>query len=130
MLVQEIEDPTVAGPCLEDPNTMCLNDGRFRVHSAFEDFQGNSGVAKQWPLTSDSGYSTFFSDSNVELFIKVLDACSLTGNYWVFASGLTNVDIDLYVEDTESGKVWHARNPLGRVFATALDTQTFFTDCD
>jgi len=128
-IVEEMRDPTVIGSCVEDVNTMCLNNDRFRVHAAFEDFQGVPGVAKQWPLTSDSGYSTFFTDSNVELFIKVLDACRLTGNYWVFASGLTNVEVDLYVEDTRSGKVWHASNPLGRAFPTALDTQTIFTDC-
>jgi len=129
-IVQETVNPSVMGPCVEDTHTMCLNHGRFRVHGTFADFQGQGGVAKQWSLTSDSGYSTFFSDSNVELFLKVLDACAGYGRYWVFAGGLTNVKADLYVEDTRTGKVWHASNPSGQVFATALDTSTFFTDCN
>ncbi len=125
-IVKEVVDPAVIGPCVAGANTMCLGNGRFRVRATFKDPQGNGGVAKQWPLTSDSGYSTFFSDTNVELFLKVLDACALSGNYWVFASGLTNVEVELYVEDTQTGKVWHASNPRGRTFATILDTQTFF----
>jgi hypothetical protein len=126
-IVEEVVNPAVKGSCVEDAHTMCLNNGRFRVHATYENSQG---IAKQWPLTSDSGYSTFFSDTNVELFIKVLDACGLSGNHWVFASGLTDVKVELYVEDTQTGKVWHATNPKGRVFATILDTDTFLTDCD
>ena len=60
----------------------------------------------------------------------MLDACGLSGGYWVFASGLTPVGVDLYVEDTITGKVWHASNSRDRVFATLLDSDTFFTDCN
>ena len=127
--IEEVVSPSVVGPCVQDAQTICLNNGRFRVHGTFRDFQGNGGAAKEWLLTSDSGYSTFFADGNVELFFKVLDACALSGNYWVFASGLTNVAAELYIEDTKTGKVWHISNPSGRVFATALETKTFFTDC-
>jgi len=117
------------GFCSQDLNTICLENARFRVHATYEDFEGNGGNAKMWSLTSDSGYATFFSDSNVEVFLKVLDACWLNDRFWVFAGGLTNVSVELQVEDTETGKVWHYSNPLGQSFATALDTDTSFTDC-
>jgi len=35
----------------------------------------------------------------------------------------------VYIEDTVYGKVWHASNPVGTIFPTALDTSTIFTDC-
>lgn len=55
-------------------------------------------------LTGDTGYFWFFNASNVELVVKVLDACHF-GRFWVFAGGLTNVDVDLTVTDTATGAV-------------------------
>jgi hypothetical protein len=129
-IVEEYIDPSVIGACIPDQNTMCLNNGRFRVHATFENFQGGGGDAKQWQLTNESGYSTFFNDSNVELFFKVHPACvDPWNNSWVFAGGLTNVPVEFYVEDTAFGKVYHVTNPSGRPFSTVLDTDTIFTDC-
>ncbi len=43
---------------------------------------------------------------NVEVVVKVLNGCSPPFNhYWVFASGLTNVAVELTVTDTQTGEV-------------------------
>lgn len=34
------------------------------------------------------GYFWFFEEDNVEVVLKVLDACSFTDRFWVFAAGL------------------------------------------
>ena len=51
-------------------------------------------------LTDDSGYLWFFDADNIELIVKVLDGCGVNNRYWVFAGGLTNVEVDIIVTDT------------------------------
>ena len=46
-------------------------------------------------LTNDTGYFWFFSDANVELMVKVLDARSDQRNFWVFFGALSNVEYTL-----------------------------------
>jgi hypothetical protein len=75
--------------------------------------------------SGDSGYFWFFSSTNIELLVKVLDACSGFGRVWVVAGGLTNVSVRLTVEDTVSGAVQIYDNPLGTAFAPLQDTQAF-----
>lgn len=79
-------------------------------------------------LTDASGYFWFFSSDNVELVLKALNACSAPSpKYWLFASGLTDVNVDLVVTDTKSGMVKTYTNPLGRPFAPIQDTDAFAT---
>ena len=76
-------------------------------------------------LTADTGYFWFFSDSNVEMVLKVLDACSLNERFWVFAGGLTNVQVDITVLDTATGAAKTYHNPQGAAFQPIQDTSAF-----
>ncbi len=116
-----------AANCTADGQTLCLNNGRFQVKADWRDFSSGTGVGMAVPLTSDTGYFWFFSSDNVEVGIKVLDACDFSGSYWVFAAGLTNVETTLTVTDTESGAVKIYMNPLGTPFAPIQDTAAFET---
>src|SRR5262249_31785230 len=86
-------------PCTATSTAMCLNANRFRVQAMYNTPQGLNGNAHTVPLTTDSGYLWFFSDTNIEAIVKVLNACTAgAGNhYWVFAGGLTNVRVLLAV---------------------------------
>jgi hypothetical protein len=80
------------------------------------------------PLTADTGYFWFFIQENVELVIKVLDACATPfDSFWVFAAGLTDVEVELTVEDTTAAVVQHYVNPLGQPFQPIQDTAAFGT---
>ena len=57
--------------------------------------------------------------------VKVLDACSFAGSTWVFAAGLTNVEVVLTVTDTVTGATRRYRNPKGTAFAPVQDTSAF-----
>jgi len=129
-----------AAPCVPGPDTLCLVDGRFRVQARWQDFQGGSGPGVARPLTGDTGSFWFFDPDNLELVVKVIDACAPPfDRFWVFAGGLTNVGVTLTVEDTEAlveGAVEGAaeadavrryRNPLGTPFAPIQDTDAFAT---
>ena len=59
--------------------------------------------------------------------MKVLKGCGVNNRYWVFAAGLTNVEVDLRVEDTLMGGVQSYTNDLDTDFLPILDTNAFAT---
>jgi hypothetical protein len=110
--------------CPPTSTTLCLNNDRFKVQATYQTGSGQSGQAQVVKLTSDTGYLWFFSSSNVELVVKVLNACGING-YWVFAGGLTDVRVTLTVTDTKTGSVKQYTNPLGQAFQPIQDTSAF-----
>lgn len=124
---------TAETACVSGPQTLCLSrdagatEGRFRVTATWKTPDGNTGVGQAVPLTPDTGYFWFFGPTNVEAVVKVLNACGGFNRIWVFAGGLTNVQVDLIVEDTKTGarNVYH--NPQGTAFKPIQDTSAFTT---
>lgn len=107
---------------------LTLNDNRFRIEVSWEDFEGNSGAGHPVQLTDGSGYFWFFDADNIELVVKVLDACIPPYHrFWVFAAGLTNVEVTMTVTDTEAEEELVYTNPLGQAFQPILDTDAFAT---
>jgi hypothetical protein len=106
---------------------LCVNNGRFRVRTQWTTPQGQSGAGQAVALTSDTGYSWFFSSNNVEMVIKTVTACSFNSRFWVFAGGPTDVDVLLTVTDTETGAVKTYTNPQGTPFQPIQDTSAFAT---
>ena len=104
---------------------MCLNGGRFAVEAFYQSVDAPEQIAFAVPLTDDSGYFWFFDAQNVEILIKVLDACTLADRFWVFGAGLTDVQVRLRVTDTETGEVREYHNPQGNAFVPIQDTQAF-----
>ncbi len=99
------------------------------VQATFATPQGQTGNGMAIPETSDTGLFWFFSASNIEVVIKVVNACSFAGGprYWVFAGGLTNMQVVLTVTDTSNGTVKTYTNPQGTPFAPIQDTNAFAT---
>jgi PKD repeat protein len=115
------------GGCVPSPSTLCLNDNRFAVSATFRTSQGQSGNAVGTELTQDSGYFYFFNPANIEIVVKVLRGCGLNQHYWVFGAGLTNVEVELQVTDSQTGTVKTYNNPQGTAFAPVQDTNAFAT---
>jgi hypothetical protein len=113
--------------CVENPMAICLNGGRFRVEASYRTSQGQSGQAHAVQLTEDSGYLWFFNQANIEAVVKVLDACAVNNRYWVFAGGLTNVEVQLIVTDTETGIQKRYTNPINTAFQPIQDTNALAT---
>jgi hypothetical protein len=104
--------------------TLTLLGTRFQVTAAFT-ANGNSGQATAVDLTGDTGYFWFFSPNAVELVVKMIDARALDNKFWVFAGGLTNVDVVITVRDTVTGVTKTYHNPQGTAFAPIQDTSAF-----
>ena len=114
--------------CVPSATVLCLGEGdRFRVEAAWEDRQGTTGMGRAVELTADTGYLWFFNEENVEIVVKVLAGCAITGHYWVFASGLTDVAVRLDITDTETGTKRTYSSPQRTPFQPIQDTRAFAT---
>jgi hypothetical protein len=123
--VQQWLAPSSFGACVADANSLCLDNNRFRVTALWTKSDNTSGSGTAVPLTGNSGYFWFFSDTNIELVVKALDGCSVNSNFWVFAAGLTNVNVTMIVEDTVTGRSQTYMNPQGVAYQPLQDTAAF-----
>lgn len=114
-------------PCTTGGATLCLQGGRFSLTVGWEIPSGATGSGTPVQLTTDSGYFWFFGPENIELVVKVLNACTFNERYWVFAAGLTNVKFDLAVFDRTSDILNVYSNPLNRPAPPLQDTDAFRT---
>jgi PKD repeat protein len=113
--------------CTPNSTTLCLNGGRFLVQVAWQALNltpATSGVGQGVSLTPDTGYFWFFTASNVELVVKVVDGRSFNGSFWVFYGALSNVSYTISVTDTLAGTVKTYRNPQNQL-ASVADTSAF-----
>ena len=115
------------GVCTAGPTTMCLSGGRFRVEATYRTPSGQSGSGQAVAITADTGYFWFFDAANIEVIVKLLNACSFANRFWVFGAGLTNVEVTLTITDTRNGTVKTYTNPQGTAFQPVQDTNAFAT---
>ena len=113
--------------CVSDATTLCLSDSRYQVRAQWVASNGASGVGQVINLTADTGAFWFFSPSNVEAVVKVLNGCGFNSRYWIFAAGLTDVNVILTVTDTQTGTIQTYTNPQGVPFEPIQDTNAFAT---
>ena len=107
---------------------LLLRNGRFAVDVHWSAGSQVNALAEPAILTNDSGYFTFFAPTNVEVLVKVLDACGQPSpGFWVFAAGLTNLDVTMDVTDRWSGEHHTFHNPAGTAFAPIQRTDLFAT---
>ncbi len=117
----------VPGPLFCPDTSLCLGEeGRFQVSAQWTTAE-DTGPATPLSVTADSGAFWFFRPDNLELTVKVLDACAAFGHYWVFISGLTNQGVEITVADTEADEVRTYTNELDEGFEAIRDTAAFAT---
>jgi hypothetical protein len=122
--------PTTSGTCTSNAITACLQAGRFEVTV---DWQSGSGTGAaqvmsfggQRSETDESVFWWFFSPTNFEMGVKVLNACSFNGKFWVYLSGLTDQGWTVHVHDTQTGAVQTYSNTLGQLSRTFADSAAF-----
>jgi hypothetical protein len=117
--------PAALTPCSQADTRLCLGGTRFAVSVEHILADGTSGPGHQIGLTADTGAFWFFDSANLEMLLKVLDACALSSHFWVFAAGLTDVQVVLTVTDTNTGVSRRYVNFQGTPFAPIQDTSAF-----
>lgn len=129
-----VDDDTecIPTPCVPDATTLCLAGGsgdptRFRIRVTWTDFEDHSGPGMAVPFTPDSGFFYFFDPSNVELLVKMVNACgSSYDSFWFFNAAASNVGLDYELVDTTACVTRHYSNLRG-TFASFGDTEAFET---
>ena len=101
-----------------------LQQGRFILTLRWIDLQGASRLATAQALTGDTGFFHFGNPDNVELVVKVLDGRAVNGHFWIFVGGLTNVEYELLVVDTQTLESRRYFSEQGRL-ASFADTRMF-----
>ncbi len=114
--------------CVPGSTNLCLGGGRFQAEATWLAPNGDGGPAHVVPLTDETGYFYFGGPDNVEVLVKVLDACALPSHkFWVFGAGLTNFEVTLTITDTVSDVVRVYTNDQGNNFEAITDTGAFDT---
>ncbi len=126
-----IVNVAATAPCVESETTLCLNNGRFQVEVDWRAPGTAATAATAIPLefAPESGLFYFSSPGNIEMLVKVLNACNpvLGNKYWVFYAATTNVEFTMTVIDTQTGVVQVYHNPENTPAAPVQDTNAFST---
>jgi hypothetical protein len=120
------EKQTLFG-CISSDTLMCLRNGRYSVSVTWENQKGQAGVGHAVPFSDDSGLFWFFSDSNMELLIKVLNGCGFNSHYWVFFAATTDQEFTVTVTDLKTAQQVQYTNPLKNRADAVTDTTAFAT---
>ena len=119
-------DSVEPGDCVGGETALCLLGERFLVEANFTAGEQTGATASSVALTDDTGYFWFFADTNVEIVVKVLNGCPINQRFWVFAGGLTDVEVEIRVVDTQTGAVRLYRSDPGPLLP-AQDIEAFAT---
>jgi hypothetical protein len=113
------------GP-VEPSDQLLLLDGRFEVTVDFlNQHSGDEpGLGRAVAGTNNAGYFWFFTQDNLELVVKMIDARPFDGHFWMFWTGLSDLKYNIKVKDLETGELWEFHNPAGKVGGGA-DTSAF-----
>ncbi|MCY3964129.1 MAG: fibronectin type III domain-containing protein [Acidobacteria bacterium] len=117
------------GHCETGEGRLCLLDDRFAVEVDFVDPNADPDVeqaAKVIPslTTAKTGFFWFFSPSNIELAVKMLDGRALNGRFWLLYGGLSDVEYEITVTDTVTGEDSTYRNEAGSICGQ-IDVEAF-----
>jgi len=97
---------------------------RFMATVTWQAPNGQAGQGNLTYISAETKGFWFFSQDNVDLVIKVLDARALNGHFWVFGGSLTTVQFTVTVTDTVTGAQKVYNNPQGQNTSFA-DTSAF-----
>ena len=89
--------------CRNRTSNTCLQDWRFRVEAKANDRPDFAGPLDVFGLGDDAALFYFYSADNPELLVKVLDACSYNGHWWVYGSAATDQPYFIRIGDLAPG---------------------------
>ncbi|MXX74100.1 MAG: hypothetical protein F4Y77_01685 [Holophagales bacterium] len=118
-----------SGHCEAGDERLCLLDDRFSVEVEFTDPNVDVDTPRAANVipsltTGKTGFFWFFSPSNVELAVKMLDGRGVNGRFWFLYGGLSDVEYTIAVTDTVAGGTATYRNEAGSICGE-IDIEAF-----
>ena len=113
--------------CLESTDTLCLDQGRFEAQVTFTDHEGQGFVGQSVKESDDSGMFWFLGPNNLEILIKVLNACTFNQRFWVFFAATTDVGLEVTVVDKQANLTKVYTKDPGPPAPAVTDTDAFAT---
>jgi 6-phosphogluconolactonase (cycloisomerase 2 family) len=98
--------------------------GGYGLEVTYRTAGGLAGTARPTLVSREAARVAFTNPANVEVLIKVLDGCAINDRVWVFAAGLTNVELTITLRGRDGAERTYV-NPLGQPFAPLQDTSAF-----
>jgi len=126
-VVQPYVNPSTTAGCTPSATVVCLNSNRFSVRIDWKTSGGQTGQGQAIKYTDASALFWFFGSDNIEVLLKILNACSLSNTYWVFAAATTDVEYTIYVTDTLRGNTKTYFHAGGTPAPAITDTGAFAT---
>jgi Concanavalin A-like lectin/glucanases superfamily len=125
--VPPILGPPVTSTCGSSTTSALCLQGHFAVTATFRTGPQGSASSQAHVVVAgpDSGILWFFSSSNWEVMVKVIDGCGLNNRFWVFSAATTNVYYQLNVTDVRSGETKIYFNYQGPPAPAVTDTSAF-----
>jgi hypothetical protein len=119
----------IPSACGDDPGRLCLEAGAFSVELHARDQRSKAeGRGVAMPQNDISGYFSLPSltgdEGNPEVFVKVLDGRGVNGYFWLFYSGLTDLEYTVTVTDHRTGERKQYVKPAGSKCG-GFDTNAF-----
>ena len=111
-------------PCVPSSSTICLVNNRFAVRLTYDVGQGPQPMTAI-KYTGESGLFWFVDSGNIEVLLKMINACSFNQRFWVYAGGTTDVGVNITVTDSQTGAVKTYNNVRGTKFVTITDGSAF-----
>jgi V8-like Glu-specific endopeptidase len=112
-------------PCTPSATVACLVGGRFSVKVDWQTSDGKTGTGTAIKYTDATGLFWFFGSDNIEMLVKILNACPIGSTYWVFSAATTDVQYVLTVTDSKTGLIKTYTHPQGTPAPAITDTNAF-----
>ncbi|MBK5258888.1 MAG: hypothetical protein JJE51_04790 [Thermoanaerobaculia bacterium] len=128
--IKQFIAPTTSGntPCVPNlaAGQVCLVDNRFEVKVTYN---GGSGLKSMTAIkyTGESGLFWFNDAGNIEILLKMINACSFNQRFWVYAGGTTDVEVNISVRDSKNGTIKTYQHVRGKPYGTVTDSSAFAT---
>lgn len=99
-----------------DTGALALLRGRFEAHLRWRTAATSAWTPGEAISTSDqTGVFRLFTPERAEVAIQMLDGRSQGGRFWAFVASMTDVELEVEIEDRLTGQVWRHHQELGEI---------------
>jgi photosystem II stability/assembly factor-like uncharacterized protein len=103
-----------------DPSRLSLVRGRFEARLRWRTVpQAAWTYGEASSITDQTGVFRLFSPERAEVAVQMLDGRVLGGRFWTFVASMTDVELEVEVEDRLTGDTWVHHQPAGQALSTA-----------